>query len=151
MVNWQAIHAYCGGGIPFAWKWWSLKIVLLCFLFTPSTCCKSGGLGRFISRPCLSIEHNGSQDLISKLFRETSLWEEVVVLKGLCWSKVGGCLFSCCAAPLQLVWLDVCLILAFWGLLIPLTPFSLHLVPLFFTELLQGLFCWLGWLAMFAL
>ena len=44
----------------------------------------SNSPGMPISRPCLPVKDNGSQDPKLKLFKYISLWEEVVVLKGLC-------------------------------------------------------------------
>ena len=46
-----------------------------------------------ISRPCLPIKDDVSQDLKPNLFKYISLWKKVVVLKGLCW---GFALFSQC-------------------------------------------------------
>ena len=44
--------------------------------------CDSPGMS--ISRPCLPVKDTGLQDLKIELFKNISLWEEVVVLKGPC-------------------------------------------------------------------
>ena len=77
-----------------------------------------------ISRPCLPMKDNGSQDPTFKIFYHISLWKEVVVLKGP-YFKV-ELLLSLCVGPhtygLGAWCLAGPLVLAFWRLQIPVAP-----------------------------
>ena len=53
-----------------------------------STLCGSNGPGMLISRPYLPMKDDVLQDPKPKFFKYISLWEEVVVLKGLWWRWV---------------------------------------------------------------